>query len=172
MGRMVVGVTRFAVNSMKKTVSTFSSTHANIQNLVPKNIYHKNLIKNSRIVHTRNLNERSISDVNCTFKVLPYDCKSCKFSTSPFFRSFNEPSQPMQGKEAEVCCWNCKAHLTSSEVLHLSTPLTCSECNVLRRIPQNITYFELFGIPRIFKTDLKKLAQKYKSMQRILHPDR
>ena len=169
---MVVGVTSCAVNSMKKIVSTISSTHTNIQNLVPKSIYHKNLTKSSRLVHTRSFNERSISDVNYTFKVLPYDCKSCKFSTSPFFRSFNEPSQPMQGKESEVLCWNCKTHLTSSEDLHLSTPLTCSECNVLRRIPQNITYFELFGIPMIFKMDLKKLAQKYKSMQRILHPDR
>ena len=169
---MVVGVTSFAFNSMKKSVCTFSSTYTNIQNLVPTNIYHKNLTKNSSLNHNRSFNERSISDVNYTFKVLPYDCKSCKFSTSPLFESFNEPSQPMQGKEVEVRCWNCKAHLTSSEVLHLSTPLTCSECNVLRRIPQNITYFELFGIQMIFKMDLKKLAQKYKSMQRILHPDR
>ena len=54
----------------------------------------------------------------------------------------------------------------------LDNLLTCSKCSVLRRPPKHINHFELFGIERKFKMDLKKLAQKYKSMQRILHPDR
>ena len=92
--------------------------------------------------------------------------------TTSKIKSFNEPLKPLEKNETNIC-WNCELDFTSeSEIDQLNNLLTCPKCNVLRRPPKNIDHFELFGIQRKFKMDLKKLAQKYKSMQRILHPDR
>ena len=100
------------------------------------------------------------------------DCTNRHFCTSSKIKSFNEPFQPLKNNEPDFC-WNCQADLTyHEETSELNNFLTCSKCNVLRQIPKNINHFELFAMPRCFKMDLKKLAQKYKSMQRILHPDR
>ena len=100
------------------------------------------------------------------------DCTNRHFCTSLKIKSFNEPFQPLKNNEPDFC-WNCQADLTyHEETSELNNFLTCSKCNVLRQIPKNINHFDLFGMPKCFKMDLKKLAQKYKSMQRILHPDR
>ena len=100
------------------------------------------------------------------------DCTKRHFCTSLRIKSFNEPFQPLTNNEPDFC-WNCQADLTyHEETSELNNFLTCSKCNVLRQIPKNINHFDLFGMPKCFKMDLKKLAQKYKSMQRILHPDR
>ena len=94
-------------------------------------------------------------------------------STSSKLQSFNEPLKPLAENDINIC-WKCQIDLrTKSETGQLNNLLTCP-CpqHVLRNIPKNIDHFELFGLQRKFKMDLKKLAQKYKSMQRILHPDR
>ena len=94
------------------------------------------------------------------------------FSISSQLESSNEPLQPQEDRLPHIC-WNCGADFSlDCEKDQLNNLLTCSKCNVLRIIPKDANYFDLFGIPRTFKMDLKKLAQKYKSMQRILHPDR
>ena len=91
-------------------------------------------------------------------------------STTSKLMSFNEP---LVENDTNIC-WKCQIDLrTKSETGQMNNLLTCP-CpqHVLRNIPKNIDHFELFGLQRKFKMDLKKLAQKYKSMQRILHPDR
>ena len=91
-------------------------------------------------------------------------------STTSKLMSFNEP---LVENDTNIC-WKCQIDLrTKSETGQMDNLLTCP-CpqHVLRNIPKNIDHFELFGLQRKFKMDLKKLAQKYKSMQRILHPDR
>jgi len=95
-----------------------------------------------------------------------------KISTTSIINSFNEPLKPLEKNKTNIC-WNCGADFCEeNNDNQLDNLLTCSKCSVLRRPPKHINHFELFGIERKFKMDLKKLAQKYKSMQRILHPDR
>ena len=95
-----------------------------------------------------------------------------KISTTSIILSFNEPLKPLEKNKTNYC-WNCGADFCEeNNENQLDNLLTCSKCSVLRRPPKHINHFELFGLERKFKMDLKKLAQKYKSMQRILHPDR
>lgn len=98
---------------------------------------------------------------------------SRKTSTTSKLMSFNEPFKPLEQNDPNIC-WKCQIDLrTENEKGQLNNLLTCP-CpqHVLRSIPKSIDHFELFGLERKFKMDLKNLAQKYKSMQRILHPDR
>ena len=94
-----------------------------------------------------------------------------KYFTSTTLKSTSEPLNPLEGNVPNVC-WNCEADLGKAGNNELYNLLTCSNCNALRILPKELNYFELFGMQRKFQMDLKKLAQKYKSMQRILHPDR
>jgi hypothetical protein len=66
-------------------------------------------------------------------------------------------------------CWNCNTQYSILNTLH------CPHCNVLQAAPsrQKIDYFELMEVhPKSFKIDVRKLASRYKQLQRVLHPDR
>ena len=118
---------------------------------------------------TQSINDRE----NRALRTVPSVVASSCFSVSSLFKSFNEPLQPVEGNTPDQFCWNCKIDFTlDGEVGNMHNLLTCSKCKSLRRVPKNINHFQLFGIPTTFRMDLKQLAQKYKSMQRILHPDR
>ena len=69
--------------------------------------------------------------------------------------------------ETHNTCWNCKTDLSLNENL-----LFCKKCNALRAPPEDMNYFDLFGLEMTFSMDLKELADKHKSMQRELHPDK
>ena len=176
MGTIVAGVLRCAC-LLRKVVSTFGPTPrtlSNGPNTLLKELERLNLSKvGSKPNRTRNLKQSIKSRENHILQTVDCAHASINFSTSYILQSFNEPLRPVEGNVPDTFCWNCKEDFGSdAEVDQLHNLLTCSNCNVLRRVPANINYFELFGIERIFKMDLKKLAQKYKSMQRILHPDR
>ena len=175
MGTQIIGLPRCTCLS-KKVTSSFLKTTAKFTNTVnglPKEICRSSLLTVSpNTVLTRRVPELKLNSYLRTQRNLPYNNITCDITTSSQLESFNEPLQPIQRTSPSIC-WNCKADFClESDKDQLNNLLTCSQCNVLRLIPKDINYFELFGIPRKFKMDLKKLAQKYKSMQRILHPDR
>ena len=173
MGTQVIGLQR--CTCLQKKVSSFILSTAklsNAANFLPKEECRSSLLT----VSPNKVLNRRVQEVkqNSCFRLhrnLPY-YHIRDLTTSTQLERFNEPLQPIEGTSPNIC-WNCKADFALEyEKNKLNNLLTCSQCSVLRLIPKDINYFELFGIPRKFKMDLKKLAQKYKSMQRILHPDR
>ncbi|CAI5483103.1 unnamed protein product [Closterium sp. Yama58-4] len=54
-------------------------------------------------------------------------------------------------------------------------PLTwrffCGTCGALQPVDKHTDLFELFGLPRAFAIDLSLLEQRYKQLQKMLHPD-
>ncbi|CAI5483006.1 unnamed protein product [Closterium sp. Yama58-4] len=54
-------------------------------------------------------------------------------------------------------------------------PLTwrffCGTCGALQPVDKQTDLFELFGLPRAFAIDLSLLEQRYKQLQKMLHPD-
>lgn len=64
-------------------------------------------------------------------------------------------------------CWRCRAELdTSGQPL-----LVCPACNALQSPPQ-INHFELFELSPAYELDLDALEDGYRSMSRLVHPDR
>lgn len=65
-------------------------------------------------------------------------------------------------------CWNCQANLTNDP-----GHLYCTNCQALKSPPtEPIDHFALMGMDKSFKVDLRKLSERYKELQRQLHPDR
>ena len=174
MGTQIIGLPRCTCLSKKVSSSFILSTAklSNKVNCLPKEQCRSSLLTvSTNTVFTRRVQELKQNRYPRFHRSLPYN-HIRNLMTSSQLESFNEPLQPIEGTSPNIC-WNCKADFgLECETDKLNNLLTCSQCNVLRLIPKDINYFELFGIPKKFKMDLKKLAQKYKSMQRILHPDR
>ena len=175
MGTHLIGLPRCTCLPKKVASSFILSTAklSNMRNSLPKELCRYSLLTvGPNTVLTRAIQELKQNSYLRFQRNLPYNNITCDLTTSAQLKSFNEPLQPIEGTSPNIC-WNCKADFgLECETDKHNNLLTCSQCNVLRLIPKDINYFELFGIPRKFKMDLKKLAQKYKSMQRILHPDR
>ena len=66
-------------------------------------------------------------------------------------------------------CWNCDAPV---DCVFDVTQFNCPKCEVLCAPNPDMNYFELMDMKQSFKMDLKKLSQRYKDLQRILHPDK
>ena len=51
--------------------------------------------------------------------------------------------------------------------------IACSSCNAMRYPPPAtaVDYFDMFDMPRSYEMDVKLLAQKFKALQRLFHPD-
>ncbi|XP_031832567.1 iron-sulfur cluster co-chaperone protein HscB-like protein, mitochondrial [Nomia melanderi] len=61
-------------------------------------------------------------------------------------------------------CWNCNSIYKSE--------LFCSKCKTLQEPPENLTYFDLMGIPKSYDITVVELQRKYKELQKQLHPDK
>ncbi|CAL7946069.1 unnamed protein product [Xylocopa violacea] len=61
-------------------------------------------------------------------------------------------------------CWNCNFMYKSD--------LFCSKCKVLQEPPENITFFDLMGIPASYDVKVTEIQNKYKELQKQLHPDK
>nr|XP_012141878.1 PREDICTED: iron-sulfur cluster co-chaperone protein HscB, mitochondrial isoform X1 [Megachile rotundata] len=61
-------------------------------------------------------------------------------------------------------CWNCDFMYKSE--------LFCSKCKVLQEPPENLTYFDIMGIPKSYDVTVTEIQNKYKELQKLLHPDK
>ncbi|XP_029040755.2 iron-sulfur cluster co-chaperone protein HscB isoform X1 [Osmia bicornis bicornis] len=66
--------------------------------------------------------------------------------------------------ESPSKCWNCN-FISKSE-------LFCSKCKVLQEPPENLTYFDIMGIPKSYDVTVSEVQKKYKELQKLLHPDK
>ncbi|KAG6550577.1 hypothetical protein Mapa_007830 [Marchantia paleacea] len=62
-------------------------------------------------------------------------------------------------------CWACEHDISGG------SGLFCPSCDVIQPLDLSVDYFTIFGIERSFKVDSKELEQRYKSLQKKLHPD-
>lgn len=57
----------------------------------------------------------------------------------------------------------------------LPTPLpACPKCSFISKLPSNIRYHEMFGLPSTdnpFKVDDKQLTRRFRKLQQTVHPD-
>ncbi|KAL3695671.1 hypothetical protein R1sor_009747 [Riccia sorocarpa] len=49
--------------------------------------------------------------------------------------------------------------------------MLCPSCGAIQPLDLSVDHFSVFGIPRSFQVDSKLLEQKYKNLQKKLHPD-
>lgn len=61
-------------------------------------------------------------------------------------------------------CWNCNFVYKSD--------LFCSKCKVLQEPPENLTYFDIIGVPKSYDVNVTEIQKKYKELQKLLHPDK
>lgn len=66
--------------------------------------------------------------------------------------------------ESPLKCWNCNFIYKSS--------LFCSKCKALQEPPENLTYFEIIGVPKHYNVSVTEVHNKYRELQKILHPDK
>lgn len=66
--------------------------------------------------------------------------------------------------ESPSKCWNCNFVYKSE--------LFCSKCKVLQEPPENLTYFDIMGIPKSYDVTVSEVQKKYKELQKLLHPDK
>ncbi|XP_076667986.1 iron-sulfur cluster co-chaperone protein HscB-like protein, mitochondrial isoform X2 [Andrena cerasifolii] len=66
--------------------------------------------------------------------------------------------------DSPLKCWNCNYMYKSD--------LFCSKCKALQEPPENLTYFDIMGIPKSYDVTLTEIQRKYKELQKLLHPDK
>lgn len=66
---------------------------------------------------------------------------------------------------AYLNCWKCNSDIKN-------TVLVCDNCTTVQKPRNTNNYFEVLNIKANFDIDLKKLTNKYRVMQSILHPDK
>ncbi|BBN03027.1 molecular chaperone HscB [Marchantia polymorpha subsp. ruderalis] len=62
-------------------------------------------------------------------------------------------------------CWACEHDILGG------SGLFCPSCDGIQPLDLSVDHFTIFGIERSFKVDSKELEQRYKSLQKKLHPD-
>ena len=50
--------------------------------------------------------------------------------------------------------------------------LFCAKCKALQEPPENLTYFDIMGIPKSYDLTVAEVQRKYKELQKLLHPDK
>lgn len=63
-----------------------------------------------------------------------------------------------------VKCLSCNEQLT--------TPIVCQGCRTLYPLPQSADFFDLLSIPPAFDLDGASLSRAYRSIARMVHPDK
>ncbi|KAM3963865.1 iron-sulfur cluster co-chaperone protein HscB-like protein, mitochondrial [Aphomia sociella] len=67
----------------------------------------------------------------------------------------------------QISCWSC-----GQDVKTLISNLFCSNCKVLQQPDSNSNYFNIMGVKETYDLDENELANKYKDLQKYLHPDK
>ncbi|KAG5673387.1 hypothetical protein PVAND_003442 [Polypedilum vanderplanki] len=62
-------------------------------------------------------------------------------------------------------CWNCQA-------VNEKTEIFCNSCNSIQKIHPKIDYFDLFGIQKEPRINIKELTKRFRSVQSQIHPDK
>jgi len=70
---------------------------------------------------------------------------------------------PTENTQVEVC-WSCGAALKKAE-------LFCFNCGKIQPLPSDITYFEVFQLPKKLKLETSVLERDFYRLSRKLHPD-
>jgi len=63
-------------------------------------------------------------------------------------------------------CWQCGQNINDV------TERYFCDCGVVQPPVAERSYFDVMGIKETFDVDLTELAEKYRDLQRILHPDK
>ncbi|XP_046833290.1 iron-sulfur cluster co-chaperone protein HscB [Vespa crabro] len=61
-------------------------------------------------------------------------------------------------------CWNCNFAYKSE--------LFCSQCKTLQEMPENLNYFDILGIKLNYNVNNEEIHEKYRQLQKMLHPDK
>eukprot|EP01125_Pyxidicula_operculata_P017404 TRINITY_DN6093_c0_g1_i1.p1 TRINITY_DN6093_c0_g1~~TRINITY_DN6093_c0_g1_i1.p1 ORF type:complete len:146 (-),score=2.57 TRINITY_DN6093_c0_g1_i1:563-1000(-) len=104
----------------------------------------------------------------------PYRSFKVRFAnnTSARWLSTNLPSVPptelfgQQGSQADYTCWFCRKSTRHSSFF-------CDQCEAVQpNSCMNCNFFEYFSCPEDFTLSLSELQQKFRNLQRKLHPDK
>ncbi|XP_062617604.1 iron-sulfur cluster co-chaperone protein HscB-like [Saccostrea cucullata] len=113
-------------------------------------------VKNTRKLSTDFLGHRPLFTVNSIFTL----CRNRTFTLSKnIFRTRYFSSN------SDRTCWKCGNKVDNNEEL-----LFC-KCGVVQEV-KGLNFFELMGYPESFDIDTKSLTQRYRDLQRQLHPDK
>lgn len=66
---------------------------------------------------------------------------------------------------SEAICWKCQKSTSTWD-------LFCRGCGSIQQPLSSRNYFEILGVPTIFEQDEEVLRQKFRNLQRSLHPDK
>lgn len=83
-----------------------------------------------------------------TFTLSPNDLQKTNFST-----------------KANRTCWKCGNDVDTKDEVFFC------KCGVVQEV-KGLDFFELMGFPESFDIDTKALAQRYRDLQTLLHPDK
>lgn len=64
-------------------------------------------------------------------------------------------------------CWSC-----GKDVKNMISNLFCGNCKALQAPDKANNYFNIIGIKESYDLDENELANKYKDLQKYLHPDK
>ncbi|KAK2579586.1 hypothetical protein KPH14_010881 [Odynerus spinipes] len=69
-----------------------------------------------------------------------------------------------QESDSPAKCWNCNFLYKSK--------LFCSQCKTLQEMPENLNYFDILGVKFTYNVNNDEVHDKYRQLQKMLHPDR
>ncbi|XP_050045958.2 co-chaperone protein HscB [Dermacentor andersoni] len=75
------------------------------------------------------------------------------------------PPARLAARSSSGACWNCSEALTRTDII-------CRRCESLQEISHTLNYFEVFDEKAKYDFDASKLQQKFRELQRLLHPDK
>lgn len=79
-----------------------------------------------------------------------------------------EPSSVPSSSSKLLECWKCGKTVPRNELF-----CKADSCGVVQAVqPENLDFFEAFGLPVIYELDEKSLDISFKQLQMKLHPDR
>lgn len=67
-------------------------------------------------------------------------------------------------KYLKSICWKCGKQRTEN--------FFCENCNIIQKPPEEENYFNIFGIQEKFDVDTVELANRFKQLQWLVHPDK
>ncbi|EGG15007.1 hypothetical protein DFA_09827 [Cavenderia fasciculata] len=78
--------------------------------------------------------------------------------------TFKYSTSTTNHKHHQRSCWSCKMNVEPKEFF-------CSICNVVQAPHQRINPFDIFSIKPEYNVDLKDISNRFKQLQKKLHPD-
>jgi molecular chaperone HscB len=104
------------------------------------------------------------STINASPSNQPKSC-DCDSNNGPTLKSNDHPCPTCLSPNESPCwsCGNCNKNVN----------LFCRRCSYIQPIDHSIDYFELLKLPvNEFNVNLSQLEENYKSMQKLVHPDK